>query len=85
MSQGFDDLLKGATGLDRIPGPLDLMSGRFPRFVDQPKFPTTDGRTAADSMPPQSSIDEHYKDVPSQSADDLVRRIQDAKFNVHNN
>ena len=85
VSQGFDDLLKGATGLDRIPGPLDLMSGRFPRFVDQPKFPTTDGRTAADSMPPQSSIDEHYKDVPSQSADDLVRRIQDAKFNVHNN
>ena len=85
VSQGFDDLLKGATGLDRIPGPLDLMSGRFPRFVDQPKFPTTDGRTAADSMPPQSSIDERYKDVPSQSADDLVRRIQDAKFNVHNN
>lgn len=85
VSQGFDDLLKGATGLDRIPGPLDLMSGRFPSFVDQPKFPTTDGRTAADSMPPQSSIDERYKDVPSQSADDLVRRIQDAKFNVHNN
>lgn len=85
VSQGFDDLLKGATGLDRIPGPLDLMSGRFPSFVDQPKFPTTGDRTAADSMPPQSSIDERYKDVPSQSADDLVRRIQDAKFNVHNN
>ncbi|PMX22771.1 MULTISPECIES: hypothetical protein [unclassified Pseudomonas] len=84
-SQGFDDLLKGATGLDRIPGPMDLMSGRFPSFVDQPKFPTTGDRTAADSMPPQSSIDERYKDVPSQSADDLVRRIQDAKFNVHNN
>ncbi|EKT4497496.1 hypothetical protein QEM27_005328, partial [Pseudomonas putida] len=47
VSQGFDDLLKGATGLDRIPGPLDLMSGRFPSFVDKPKFPTTGDRTAA--------------------------------------
>ncbi|MBP5100263.1 hypothetical protein [Pseudomonas protegens] len=85
VSQGFDDLLKGATGLDRIPGPLDLMSGRFPSFVDQPKFPTTDGRTAADSMPPQASAGDSYKDVPSQSNDDLVRAIQRAKVNVNNN
>ena len=85
VSQGFDDLLKGVTGLDRIPGPLDLMSGRLPSFVDQPKFPTTDGRTAADSMPPQAGTGDGYKDVPSQNVDDLVRRMQDAKFNVHNN
>lgn len=85
VSQGFDDLLKGLTGLDRIPGPLDLMSGRFPSFVDQPKFPTTGGRTAADSMPPQSSASDGYKDVTPQSNDELVRAIQGAKFNVHNN
>ncbi|MGS0546703.1 hypothetical protein ACU8WE_29735 [Pseudomonas parakoreensis] len=149
VSQDFDELLKGVTGLARIPSPLDLMSGRFPGAEDQPKVSTSpsistppvqqihykevpsqnvddlvkaqmearlnmdrddpslnqwglDGavsgvvdrrppeavygdRSAVDSMPPQSSIDERYKDVPSQSADDLVRRIQDAKFNVHNN
>ena len=85
VSQGFDDLLKGATGLDRIPGPLDLMSGRFPSFVDQPKFPTTDGRTAADSMPPQAVAGDGYKEVAPQSNDDLVRAIQAAKVNVNNN
>ncbi|MFA7943093.1 hypothetical protein ACEK06_11590 [Pseudomonas brenneri] len=149
VSQGFDDLLKGVTGLDRIPGPLDLMSGRFPSAVDQPKVSTSPSvsappvqqnhykevpsqnvddlvkaqmaarhnmdrdasvlnqrdmddslsgvvdrrppeaiygdRSAADSMPPQESADDSYKDVQSQNGDDLVRAIQRAKVNVNNN
>lgn len=148
-SQEFDDLLKSVTGLDRIPGPLDLMSGRFPSAADQPKVSSSpsistppvqqihykevpsqnvddlvkaqmearlnmdrddpslnqwglDGavsgvvdrrppeavygdRSAVDSMPPQASADDSYKDVPSQSNDDLVRAIQRAKVNVNNN
>jgi len=148
-SQGFDDLLKSVTGLDRIPGPLDLMSGRFPGAVDQPKISESPSisappvqqihykevpsqnvddlvkaqmtarlnmdrddpslsqrgldaaasgvvdrrppeavyghRSAVDSMPPQASADDSYKDVPSQSNDDLVRAIQRAKVNVNNN
>ncbi|WP_338571495.1 hypothetical protein V6L78_26740 [Pseudomonas canadensis] len=36
VSQRFDDMLKGFTGLDRIPGPLDLMSGRLPGVSEQP-------------------------------------------------
>lgn len=83
VSQGFDDLLKDGTGLDRIPGPLDLMSGRFPSFVDKPKFPTTSGRTAADSMPPLNAGD-GYKEVPSQNVDALVKAMQEAKFKVNN-
>jgi len=100
-SQGFDDLLKGVTGLDRIPGPLDLMSGRFPGVSEQQAPETYTGsvirspedieylkyrdRSAVDSMPPQASADDSYKDVPSQSNDDLVRAIQRAKVNVNNN
>lgn len=100
-SQGFDDLLKGVTGLDRIPGPLDLMSGRFPGVSEQQVPETYTGsvirspedieylkyrdRSAVDSMPPQASADDSYKDVPSQSNDDLVRAIQRAKVNVNNN
>lgn len=112
-SQGFDDLLKGVTGLDRIPGPMDLMSGRFPGVSEQPAHdaggvmpsyePTETytgsvlrspedieylkyrDRSAIDSMPPQASADDSYKDVPSQSNDDLVRAIQRAKVNVNNN
>ena len=112
-SQGFDDLLKGVTGLDRIPGPLDLMSGRFPGVSEQPAhdaggvMPSYEpsetytgsvlrspedieylkyrDRSAIDSMPPQASADDSYKDVPSQSNDDLVRAIQRAKVNVNNN
>jgi hypothetical protein len=101
VSQGFDDLLKGVTGLDRIPGPLDLMSGRFPGVSEQQVPETYTGsvirspedieylkyrdRSAVDSMPPQASADDSYKDVPSQSNDDLVRAIQRAKVNVNNN
>ena len=162
VSQDFDDLLKGVTGLARIPSPLDLMSGRFPGVEDQPKVSTSpsvstpsvqqihyrdvppqnvddlvkaqisarhnmdrdvpplnqrdmddslsgvvdrgDGelpprveyrqsqpeqiygeRSAADSMPPQASADDSYKDVQSQNSDDLVRAIQRAKVNVNNN
>ena len=101
VSQGFDDLLKGVTGLDRIPGPLDLMSGRFPGVSEQQAPETYTGsvirspedieylkyrdRSAVDSMPPQASADDSYKDVPSQSNDDLVRAIQRAKVNVNNN
>lgn len=149
VSQRLDDLLKGVTGLDRIPGPLDLMSGRFPSAADQPKVSSNpsistppvqqihykevpsqnvddlvkaqmearlnmdrddpslsqrglDGaasgvvdrrppeavyghRSAVDSMPPQASADDGYKEVPSQSNDDLVRAIQRAKVNVNNN
>ena len=100
-SQGFDDILKGVTGLDRIPGPLDLMSGRFPGVSEQQVPETYTGsvirspedieylkyrdRSAVDSMPPQASADDSYKDVPSQSNDDLVRAIQRAKVNVNNN
>lgn len=112
-SQGFDDILKGVTGLDRIPGPLDLMSGRFPGVSEQPAhdaggvMPSYEpsetytgsvlrspedieylkyrDRSAIDSMPPQASADDSYKDVPSQSNDDLVRAIQRAKVNVNNN
>lgn len=112
-SQGFDDLLKGVTGLDRIPGPLDLMSGRFPGVSEQPAhdaggvMPSYEppetytgsvlrspedieylkyrDRSAIDSMPPLASADDSYKDVPSQSNDDLVRAIQRAKVNVNNN
>lgn len=112
-SQEFDDLLKSVTGLDRIPGPLDLMSGRFPGVSEQPThdaggvMPSYEpseaytgsvlrspedieylkyrDRSAVDSMPPQASADDSYKDVPSQSNDDLVRAIQRAKVNVNNN
>ncbi|EKT8868792.1 hypothetical protein QEM16_005339 [Pseudomonas putida] len=113
VSQDFDELLKGITGLDRIPGPLDLMSGRFPGISEQPAhdaggiMPSYEppetytgsvlrspedieylkyrDRSAIDSMPPQASADDNYKDVPSQNVDDLVRGIQGAKFNLHNN
>lgn len=37
VSQRFDDMLKGVTGLDRIPGPLDVMSGRFPGISERPE------------------------------------------------
>ncbi|PAA08906.1 hypothetical protein [Pseudomonas fragi] len=101
VSQRLDDLLKGVTGLDRIPGPLDLMSGRFPGVSEQQAPETYTGsvirspedieylkyrdRSAVDSMPPQASSDDSYKDVPSQRNDDLVRAIQRAKVNVKNN
>lgn len=149
VSQDFDELLKGVTGLARIPSPLDLMSGRFPGAEDQPKVSTSPSvstppvqqihyrdvppqnvddlvkaqmaarhnmdrdapavnqrdmddslsgvvdrrppeiiygdRSAADSMPPQASEDDSYKDVQSQNSDDLVRAIQRAKVNVNNN
>lgn len=85
VSQRFDEMLKGVTGLDSIPGPLDLMSGRLPGFSSGSETPSTNGRTAADSMPPQSSAVDGYKDVTTQSNDELVRAIQRAKVNVNNN
>lgn len=84
-SQRFDEMLKGATGLDSIPGPLDLMSGRFPGISNRSEAPSTNDRSAADSMPPQATADDSYKDVATKSNDDLVRAIQRAKVNVNNN
>ncbi|MFL1558574.1 hypothetical protein [Pseudomonas sp. O11] len=80
-SQGFDDLLKGVTGLDRIPGPLDLMSGRFPGFVDQPKV----SASPSVSTPPvqqQSEPGITYKEVPPQNIDDLVKAQIAARRNM---
>lgn len=85
VSQRLDDMLKDATGLDSIPGPLDLMSGRFPGISNRSEAPSTNDRSAADSMPPQASAGDDYKDVATQSNDDLVRAIQRAKVNVNNN
>lgn len=85
VSQRLDDMLKDATGLDSIPGPLDLMSGRFPGISNRSEAPSTNDRSAADSMPPQSGAGDGYKDVATQSNDDLVRAIQRAKVNVNNN
>lgn len=85
VSQRLDDMLKDATGLDSIPGPLDLMSGRFPGISNRSEAPSTSDRSAADSMPPQSGSGDGYKDVAPQSNDDLVRAIQRAKVNVNNN
>lgn len=84
-SQRFDDMLKDVMGLDSIPGPLDLMSGRFPSFSNASEIPSTNGRTAVDSMPPQPATSDGYKEVAPQSNDDLVRAIQRAKVNVNNN
>ena len=85
VSQRLDDMLKDATGLDSIPGPLDVMSGRFPGISNRSESPSTNDRSAADSMPPQASAGDDYKDVSTQSNDDLVRAIQRAKVNVNNN
>ena len=85
VSQRLDDMLKDATGLDSIPGPLDLMSGRFPGMSNRSEAPSTNDRSAADSMPPQASAGDDYKDVITQGNDDLVRAIQRAKVNVNNN
>jgi len=111
-SQRLDDFLKDATGLDSIPGPLDLMSGRLPGVSEkqaqasgiatsyqEPEIYTGSvlrspedieylkyrDRSASDSMPPQASSGDDYKDVTTQSNDDLVRAIQRAKVNVNNN
>lgn len=84
-SRSFDELLMGATGWGRIPSPLDLMSGRFPSFVDEPKYAITGGVSAADTLPPSSSTVDEYKEVQPQGNDDLVRAIQRAKINVNNN
>ena len=85
VSQRLDDMLMDATGLDSIPGPLDLMSGRFPGISNRSEAPSTNDRSAADSMPPQASAGDDYKDVSAQSNDELVRAIQRAKVNVNNN
>lgn len=76
VSQDFDELLKGVTGLARIPSPLDLMSGRFPGAEDQPKVSTS----PSISTPPVQQI--HYKEVPSQNVDDLVKAQMKARLNM---
>lgn len=46
--------------------------------------PSTGGRSAADSLPPQAGVSDGYKEVPSQNIDALVRAMQEAKFKVNN-
>lgn len=75
VSQDLDDLLKGVTGLDRIPGPLDLMSGRFPVAADQTEVNTSPSVSAP-------SVEQaNYKEVPAQNVDDLVRAQMAARRN----
>lgn len=82
--RGFSDSIdQGAReiGLGKL---VDISNWAFNKEA-RPEVPSTSGRSVADSMPPQAGTGDGYKDVPSQNVDDLVRSMQDAKFNVHNN
>ncbi|MCK8669194.1 hypothetical protein M1M11_30400 [Pseudomonas azerbaijanoccidens] len=58
VSQELDDLLKDVTGLESIPGPLDLMSGRIPGFADRPES----------AAPPEDSHPGTYTSFPPGAA-----------------
>lgn len=89
-SQEFDKLLRGLTGLDRIKGPLELMSGGSPSAVAE-KPPVTESRDVSSpdigSNPVQQSQENapsNYKEIPSPHLDDLVRATRAAKLSLKN-
>lgn len=69
-SRGFDDMLKGITGLDRIPGPSELLFGGYSASGSQPV------------SAPVHAEDDGVVRLPAQNMDALAAAIQRAKLNV---